>query len=502
MSMADENEKLDPPLEMLYAHQIAASHTDALTGLVNHGFFFMALERDIKRFVRHGTAFAVGMINIDSFKLYNKAHGRLESDRTLQEIAQCIRENIRKADLAARYGDDVFAVIFSETEAIHAMGVIERIRFGIKGLDKSDLTVSIGVSDSSSADSAEGIVEKACEALKQARIRGGDCDEIYGKPQKTAVNSSARVLIVDDTPLNLKLLEATLRTQKYEVIQADSGMMALDILNKIDVDLILLDVMMPEMDGFETCRRIKGLGKTRLIPVILITGLNDHESKVKGIEAGADDFITKPPNLSELIARTKSLIRLRQLNRNLASIENVLFSMAKAVEAKDKYTQGHIERVAHLSTAIGQKMELNTEEIAAMKYGGILHDIGKIGIPNEILNKPGKLTPEERGIMETHSMIGYRIGLPLQENLGLALQVIRYHHEKLDGSGYPDGLKGEEIPIVAKIVGVVDIYDALITDRPYRKGMPKEKAFSILTEEAAAGKIDQTIVEILISYCN
>lgn len=235
-----------------------------------------------------------------------------------------------------------------------------------------------------------------------------------------------------------------------------------------------------------------------MIPVLLVTALDDMDSKIKGIEAGANDFLTKPANRLELVARSKSLIKLSQAYNSLASIENVLFSLARAVEAKDVYTQGHTERVAGLSMAIGRKLNLDEREMTALSYGGVMHDIGKIGIPNEILNKPGKLDDNEWALMKKHPTIGSDIGKPLKKNLGAALDVIQHHHEKMDGSGYPAGLKGEDIPLVARIVGVADIYDALTTDRPYRKAIRVEDAMEIMSKEVAAGKLDGNIVEKLV----
>jgi putative two-component system response regulator len=245
---------------------------------------------------------------------------------------------------------------------------------------------------------------------------------------------------------------------------------------------------------------LKASEATRLIPVVLLTDLDDRESKIKGIESDADDFITKPPNKMELLARTKSLIKLKRLNDKLASIENVLFSLAKTVEAKDEYTQGHVERVSKLAIALGKKMGLSEREMEALRYGGILHDIGKIGIPGDILNKPGPLNDGEWEVMKNHPVAGYNICLPLKKNLGAALEVIRHHHEKLDGSGYPDGIKNEEISTAARIMAVVDIYDALVTDRPYRKGMPLEKAVEILKQEASNQKLDPAVVKYLIEF--
>ena len=182
----------------------------------------------------------------------------------------------------------------------------------------------------------------------------------------------------------------------------------------------------------------------------------------------------------------------------MASIENVLFSLANTVEAKDTYTQGHVERVSNMAVNLGKKLGMTGRELEALRFGGALHDIGKIAVPGKILNKPGPLDPNEWEIMKSHPDEGCKICLPLMKNLGPALEVIRHHHEKLDGSGYPDGLKGDEISVAARVMGVVDIYDALITDRPYRKGMSKEKAFEILREEAERDKLDKEVVEVLI----
>jgi putative two-component system response regulator len=263
------------------------------------------------------------------------------------------------------------------------------------------------------------------------------------------------------------------------------------------VDLIILDVLMPEMDGIEVCYALKGNEATRMIPIILITALHDMDTKIRGIEAGADDFIPRPVNEVELLARVKSLIRLKKLNNNLTSIENVLFSLANTVEAKDISTQGHIERVSNLAVMLGKKMELPAPKIEALRFGGMLHDIGKLGIPGELLNKPQPLDSEENELMKRHPEIGYKICLPLKKVLGPALDIIRHHHEKLDGSGYPDGLQGNAISLEARIMAVIDMYDALITDRPYRKGLSKERVLEILHQEARDGKVDRDVVKHL-----
>ncbi|MGV7223538.1 MAG: HD domain-containing phosphohydrolase [Nitrospinales bacterium] len=304
--------------------------------------------------------------------------------------------------------------------------------------------------------------------------------------------------MVDDDPQNLKLLEGMLFQIDCELIKATNGTDTLSIVNKTTVDLILLDVMMPDMDGYEVCLQLKASEATRLIPVVLVTALDDREAKIKGIDSGADDFITKPPNKMELLARSKSLIKLKRLNDNLASIEYVLFSLARTVEAKDKYTKGHVERVSKLAIILGRNMGLTEPEMEALRFGGILHDIGKITIPEYILNKPGPLSPEETDVMKSHPVAGYNICLSLKKNLGQALEVIRQHHEKLDGSGYPDGLKNEDISTASRIMAVVDIYDALVTDRTYREGLPLDRAIEILRQESNRKKLDELVVENLI----
>jgi len=294
-------------------------------------------------------------------------------------------------------------------------------------------------------------------------------------------------------------METLLLPLNYEVFKATTGEEALHIVNKTAIDLILLDAIMPGMNGFEVCRRLKAHDSTRLIPVILLTGLSGQDAKLEGIEAGADDFIIKPPNRAELMARTKSLLRVKSLNDSLANIGNLLISLANAIEARDAYTQGHVKRVANLAQALGFKMGLSTKQLRALKLGGILHDIGKIHIPDAILNKPGPLTPEERKIMEAHAESGYKIVFPLKKSLGEAVDVIWSHHEMLDGSGYPAGLKKDDIPIVARIMAVVDIYDALVSDRPHRGGMSREDALEIIKGMTAQGKLDPEVVQNFVS---
>jgi putative two-component system response regulator len=481
-----------------YESKTGSSFEDSLTGLFNHGFFQIYLDREIKRSERYGDPFTLVLLGLDSFNHYNKTHGSVAGDRVLKQIAGIISRTIRKVDLAARFSGDVIAVILTRSNAKAAALPTERIRQAVEASFNGKLTLSAGLASYPEDCTHKGkLLSKANQALLQAKIGGKNKICFFEKEVEPSNESSPRILVVDDEPRNVKLFEAYLKPLNYQIFTANNGEEALSIVKKVDLDLILLDIMMPIMDGYELCHYLKGSETTRLIPIVMVTALDDMESKIKAIEVGADDFLTKPPNKMELIARTKSLVKLKRLNNNLTSIENVIFSLAKAVEAKDAYTQGHVERVSSLAVSVGMRMKLSASELDALKLGGALHDIGKIAVSRDILNKPWPLDSTEWEIMKRHTEVGHNICLPLKKNLGLALSVIRHHHEKLDGSGYPDGLTGDEIPTVAQIMAVVDIYDALITDRPYRNGMESKRAFEILHDEAEQNKLNKKIVENL-----
>jgi len=307
-----------------------------------------------------------------------------------------------------------------------------------------------------------------------------------------------RILVVDDQEVNIMLVEAILAPQGYQVIPASDAERGLELVAAGPPDLILLDVMMPGMDGYEACAKLKEDERTRLIPVIMLTSLSDLEDRIRGIEAGADDFLSKPFHQAELSARVRSLLKLKQFTDELEHAEDVLCTLGLSVEAKDPYTEGHCERLSLYSVALGRSLDLGPEHLKALHRGGYLHDLGKIAIPESILNKRAGLTGEEWQVMREHPVIGERICMPLK-SLKLVLPIIRHHHERWDGSGYPDGLKGQEIPFTARIIQIVDIYDALITSRPYKPSLETERVFSILREESEKGWRDPELVEQFIS---
>jgi putative two-component system response regulator len=304
------------------------------------------------------------------------------------------------------------------------------------------------------------------------------------------------ILVADDTEGYRCLLRDLLEDQGYRVVCAEDGEEAQNVLRSQAVDLALLDVMMPQRTGFDVCRTIKSNPETRLIPVVLVTGLDSTNDRIRGIDCGADDFLSKPVNKEELLARVRSLLKLKHFTDELENAETVLFSLALGVEAKDPYTEGHCQRLAKYSVALGRSLGLPEEQLVALRRGGILHDVGKIAVPEQILLKPGPLTPEERKIMEEHPKTGERICAPLK-SLRFALPIIRHHHEKVDGSGYPDGLQGEQIPLTARILTTVDIYDALTTDRPYRKAMTHREGLEQMRKEVQRGWWDGALVDEL-----
>lgn len=304
-----------------------------------------------------------------------------------------------------------------------------------------------------------------------------------------------RILIVDDLPENRDMLVGLLEGEGYVLETAQDGEEAVEKALALPPDLILMDVSMPRLSGFDACRRLKADERTRLVPIVLVTGLVAREDRIEGIAAGCDDFLTKPVDAEQLMARTRNLLRAKALLDDLEQAENVLVSLANALEAKDNYTRGHSERVAAYAEALGGAVGLDRTERRDLRRAGLLHDIGKIGIPLEYLQKPGKLTTEEYEIVKLHPPIGFDICKPLRTMAPL-LGLIRGHHERLDGRGYPDALPADRISVSLRCLTVADIYDALTSDRSYRKAMPRDSALRVMREEASAGMWDARLIDL------
>jgi putative two-component system response regulator len=312
--------------------------------------------------------------------------------------------------------------------------------------------------------------------------------------------ATGRIVVADDMAPLLETLSETLRTDGYEVFSAADGEEAMALVRSESPDLVLTDINMPSLNGIELCRQLKDDPATRLIPVMLLTGLDGRADRLAGIDAGADDFLTKPVNTSELRARVRSLMRLKRFTDELDSAESIIISLAQTVEARDKYTGGHCERMAAYAATLGMHLGLSTDEVGALRRGGYLHDIGKVAIPDSLLQKTGPLTADEFEIVKQHTTIGDRLCGNLRL-LRMVRPIVRCHHERMDGSGYPDGLAGEEIPLLAQIMGVVDVYDALTTDRPYRPAMATEDACATLEQEAKRGWRRADLVREFTALC-
>jgi len=302
-----------------------------------------------------------------------------------------------------------------------------------------------------------------------------------------------RILVVDDNPGNILLTRELLASRGYEVSSVDSAEAAQQAIQKQHPDLILLDVVLPGKSGYELCRELKEDPFTRLIPIVMITGLTERGDRIRGIEAGADDFLSKPIYPEELFARVHSLLKLKEFTDELESVEVVLFTLALGVEARDPYTDGHCDRLSVYAGNLGRHLKLDEESLTALRRGGVLHDLGKISIPDEILKKGADLTPAEWEIMKQHPVIGENICKPLK-SLRRVLPIIRSHHEHWNGTGYPDGLRGHDIPLLARILQVVDVYDALRTARPYKPALGHDESRHTMEEEARAGLWDRDLV--------
>jgi len=330
----------------------------------------------------------------------------------------------------------------------------------------------------SAADFVAGLKPAAWPGRLEA-ASGTPATRRLARPERTPV-----VLVVDDGAANRELIEACLADVDCHVRTAADGPSALQAIQASPPDLVLLDVQMPGIDGYEVCRRIKSSARSRLLPVVMITSLDRTADRVRALESGADDYMTKPVDRIELVARVRSALRLKSVYDSLDSAEQVIFALAAAVEAKDPFTEAHTQRVAETARKIGCRMGLGASDLDALYRGGLIHDIGKIGVPDAILLKPGPLDAHQLATMRQHPVIGETIVAPLRSSAGL-LPIIRNHHERYDGTGYPDRLAGSNIPRLARIVAVCDAFDALVNDRPYRSRKAPEEALAILRAGAS-----------------
>jgi putative two-component system response regulator len=307
-----------------------------------------------------------------------------------------------------------------------------------------------------------------------------------------------KVLLVEDDPRSVEQMRALLDPAQYQLTVASALEHAQEVLRTPSVDIILADQMLAGVDILTFCGQVKAVPETAVIPFVVIGPFESLEARIHALEAGADDYVPRGLTPKALLFRLSSLARSKRLLDQLESTESVVASLAQAVEAKDGYTEAHTERVSRYAQLVAAQVTVTEGTRLALKMGGMLHDVGKIGVPDHILNKPGRLTPDEWEVMKRHPVIGARICQPLRRSAEL-VPIVRHHHERLDGSGYPDGLRSPEISLGAQVMSIADFYDACTSNRPYRPAMPPEQAFELLRSLVRARQMDKDLVEIFLA---
>lgn len=330
-----------------------------------------------------------------------------------------------------------------------------------------------------------------------ARLAGTDTYAVFIDTATTNVpKRRATVLVVDDEEPPRRFLSRVLEHEGYAVDVAADGTAALQVISRKQPDVVILDVMLPGLDGFEVCRRVREDARTRLTPIIMVTGYDAQKERVQGLSAGADDFLGKPFDTSELLARVRSLARMKRYTDDLDSASAILTTLAAMIEARYAYSPGHCHRMANYATAVGRALQATDAELQALYRGGFLHDIGMLAIPDTILQNPGPLSDEDYQTVKSHPTVGDALCANLR-SLQSVRPIIRWHHERMDGSGYPDGLKGDDIPQLAQIVGVVEMYEALTSTRPYQDRFKPGDALALLHRHADRGWLAPSIVEAM-----
>lgn len=335
--------------------------------------------------------------------------------------------------------------------------------------------------------------------VSMIRNRHKYCFKGYAVKNQLNNHTAKKILIVDENPFSRLNLVDILSFDGYQVIEADEHTDIADCVRQNNPDLILLELFLPQQNTLEICKQLKKAPNTSNIPIIFMTVSRDRDVRINCLEAGGDDLLIKPLDRLELITRVKLLIQQKILNDNLYETEEVLFRIAKAVENPSLDGSSSENKLFSLAQGFGEYLGLNNRQIKSLIYAAYLHDIGTVAVPEEILVKKGQLTPAEKEIVREHVLIGEKICQPLKNRVDI-LPIIRHHHEKWDGSGYPDGLVGSEIPWLAQIFQIMDIYDAITSERSYKKAMKPEEAIKIIQEEAKKGWRNPELVETFTAF--
>ncbi len=332
-----------------------------------------------------------------------------------------------------------------------------------------------------------------------APARSNPAAAFFNPDETSTAPRITRLLVADGNPTVRKILKHIGECMQWETIEAEDGEQALAAARARPApDAIILDLQLAKVNGYEVCRRLKTDERSQLIPIVVITSAENPDERLRALEVGADDFLTKPINRAELTVRIRALLRIHKFNQELIGAESVALALARAVAAKDGYSKAHVEEVANYAVMLGKALDLEAAELSTIRYGAILHNVGKIAIPDAVLEKTGELTPREKALFQQYPRISCDICAPLKP-LKQIVPIVRHHKENWNGTGYPDGLRGAEIPLGAQIVGLVNNYCAMTSDRPFRKAVSQADALARLRERAARGLHDPALVEKFVA---
>ena len=511
--LVDENMRLEQ-----------SATTDLLTGIANRAMFEQVIERYIDRFRLQEEQFVLIFFDIDHFKIVNDDYGHDVGDIVLQEMVRTVSKHIRKRDFFARWGGEEFVILLNNCSldegrlsAEHLRQQIEQTEYHTVG----HITCSFAVVECQPGDSADNLLKRADIVLYRAKAAGRNCVKTYeiddplqhlkGSQQQNKRKHLHKiqkplVLIADDDYMQRLPMSAALEGAGFLVEEAENGSQAFELYQQSKPDLVILDVIMPEMDGFETCRRIRASAAGEHIPILMLTALDNVDSINQAYQDGATDFLTKPVNWTLLGHKVNYLLRTANIAQTLVMREQELVNsqfeiiqrLTKAAAYKDTETGSHLIRMSHYSFELSKAMGLSEEMCSLILEASPMHDLGKIGIADAILLKPGRLTPAEYQEMQKHTIIGAELLSKNHSPVMEAAHIIALtHHERWDGSGYPNGLAGEKIPVFGRICAISDVFDALTTVRPYKKAWPVDRAFKMI-EEGAGTLFDPEMVKKFI----
>lgn len=541
---------------------------DPLTQVANKRAFDFEVGRRMTEWIRQRTPLSLFFVHVDHFSTVVGKHGQQVGDFVLRSVAHEIERTVRATDLVVRYAGDTFAVVLPSCDADEAISTAERVRSIIESSTKqfenpeSRMTVSLGVATTIDSDNAESLIHRADAARRDAKQHGGNqcrfhdgqvslhatassgmvAGQVTGSRSATAskllngAGSSAKILVIDDEPSTVLMVRKLLSQTGYTQIQTlTEPCQAFDLIKSSLPDLVLCDIHMPGVTGLDVLKQVRENVETRHIPVVVLTSSTEAEIKIACLNLGATDFLSKPVNASELIARVRNTLLAKAHLNQLASQSNQLEHavqrrtaelyasrreaiqcLACAAENRDDQTGHHVFRVGRYAAIIAAELGFSDEHVQWMEHAAQLHDVGKIGIPDSILKKPGRLTDDEFEIMKTHAILGRKIirfetacdvtgrhdtaivGSTLAKEcsspiMRMAAVVAETHHEKWDGSGYPFGLRGVEIPIEGRITAVADVFDAIGSVRHYKDALSLDRCFEIITQ-GSGSHFDPSVV--------